>query len=254
MEDFWNKPDLFINTGSHMYGCSNMQSDFDRRGFVIEHAEYLLGRNNFNQYENKNEDIVIWGFSNFIYQLTKGSPNIFELLFAPKNKILQITDAGEYLLDNKNLFISKKQVIPIAGFAHSEWLKSQLKTKDKKINNTYSNVENIGKKRKDSYEKYGYSLKNAYHAVRLLGQGKELAENGFITFPRPDADLLIDIRSGLLTFERVEAIVEKRDRELMIAIDNTKLKKQPDIKKIDELYYDLISEKITNFFEKRKLL
>lgn len=252
LKDFWSKPDLLIQTGSHMYGCATPQSDFDRRGFVVEPAEYLLGRKRFDQHENKVDDVVVWGLPKFIHQLAKGTPNTFEILFAPDNRILQITEYGRRLLDSRALFVAKNQLMPFAGFARSEWLKAQLKTKNKETGDVYFSPRVVGAKRKESHAKHGYSIKNAYHAVRLLSQGKELAKEGFITFPRPEADLLTDIREGNLTFERVEAIVENLDAEMMDAVDNSTLPKYPDNKRIDELYYDLIDERITDFLAERR--
>lgn len=252
LKDFWNSPDLLIQTGSHMYGCATPESDFDRRGFVIEPAEYLLGRKKFEQYENKGDDTVIWGFSKFIHHLAKGTPNTFEILFAPANKILNITDAGNILLENKDIFIAKNQLMPFAGFARAEWTKARLMTKNKETGKEYFSPRVVGAKRKESYEKHGYSLKNAYHAVRLLSQGIELAKTGFISFPRPEATLLSEIRSGTIAFERVEAIIEKLDSEMMESIDRTKLPKYADSKKVDELYYNLTSDRVTKFFKERQ--
>lgn len=251
MKDFWAKPDLLVQTGSHMYGCATPESDFDRRGFVLEPAEYILGRKNFEQHENKKDDTVIWGFSKFICHLAKGTPNTFEILFAPENRILQITKLGKYLLENRDVFVAKNQLMPFAGFARAEWARARLMTKNKETGEEYFSPRVVGAKRKESHAKHGYSLKNAYHAVRLLNQGIELARDGFITFPRPEASLLSEIRSGELAFERVEAIVENLDSEMMEAINNTSLPKHPDNKRIDEIYYDLISDTVNEFFKER---
>lgn len=252
MEEFWKKPDLLIQTGSHMYGCSTPESDSDTRGFVVEPAEYLLGRQKFEQHEDKVTDCVIWGFPKFIHQLTKGTPNTFEILFAPKSQILEITKYGQYILDNKDIFVAKNQLMPFAGFAKSEWLKAQLMTKNKENNEVYFSPRVVGAKRKESYSKHGYSVKNAYHTVRLLSQGIELAREGKINFPRPEAPLLVQIRQGELTFERLEAIVVQLDDKLQSAIDKSTLPKYPDNRRIDELYYDLVGDRIISFFKGRK--
>jgi predicted nucleotidyltransferase len=252
MKDFWKKPDLLIQTGSHLYGCATPNSDDDRRGFVIEPAEYLLGRKTFNQHEDKIQDVVIWGLQKFVHQLTKGTPNTFEIIFAPDAHILEITQAGMTILERREIFVAKNQLMPFAGFARSEWLKAQLKTKNKETGEVYFSPRVVGAKRKESHAKHGYSLKNAYHTVRLLSQGIELARDGFITFPRPEVDLLIDLRNGNLAFERVEAEVERLDAEMMKAIDDSPLPKYPNNKRIDELYYGLIEDRIEEFLEGRR--
>lgn len=55
--------------------------------------------------------------------------------------------------------------------------------------------------RADLEAKYGYDTKHAAHLCRLLGEGKELLTKGTITFPRPDAKDLLDIRNGLYPYD-----------------------------------------------------
>ncbi len=41
------------------------------------------------------------------------------------------------------------------------------------------------------------------HGLRLLYECMELMQHGHITLPRPEKDLLIEVRSGSWTFEKV---------------------------------------------------
>jgi hypothetical protein len=50
---------------------------------------------------------------------------------------------------------------------------------------------------------YGYDTKHASHLIRLINEGKELLTKGIITFPRPDAELLRDIRNGKYTYDEL---------------------------------------------------
>jgi hypothetical protein len=65
------------------------------------------------------------------------------------------------------------------------------------------------KDRADLEAKYGFDLKHASHLYRLIGEGIELLTRGVITFPRPDASDLLDIRNGIYSYD-----------ELMSRIDN----------------------------------
>lgn len=252
MKNFWEKPDLLIRTGSRLYGCSTPSSDDDLRGFVVEPAHCFLGRNKFDQHEDKVNDVVIWGLVKFLNQLVRGTPNTFEILFAPESHILTCSENGRIVLDSKEMFVTKSQLMPFSGFAMSEWLKAQLKTKNRETGDIYHSSRVVGAKRKESYSKYGYSVKNAYHAVRLLSQGIELAETGSMTFPRPEADLLVDIRNGKLSFDLVEKEVKRLDAKLLFAMENNDLSEELDQEEVNEMYYRIIADDVVEFLKERQ--
>ena len=84
-------------------------------------------------------------------------------------------------------------------------------------------------------QKYGYDTKAAMHAVRLLGEGFELMETGAVTFPRPDAEKLIEIREGKWSLDRVCAEVSVGIRLLNTAAELSDLPKRPDRDKVSEI-------------------
>lgn len=47
----------------------------------------------------------------------------------------------------------------------------------------------------------GIDWKALSHAVRIASEAKELLETGFITFPRPDRELLIKIKTGQMLYD-----------------------------------------------------
>jgi hypothetical protein len=48
-----------------------------------------------------------------------------------------------------------------------------------------------------------------YHAVRVSAQTTELLRTGHITFPRPEAPLLLQIRRGELPREQISELLEQ---------------------------------------------
>lgn len=240
MTHFWEKPDLLVRTGSHLYGCSVATSDIDTRGFVCEPAEYLLGRKNFEQHETKTPDHVVWGLKKFFKLLEGFSPNTVEILFAPKEHILQVTEIGQMLLDHRHLFIAKRLVKPMQGFALSEW---------KKAVEYHEHTRKLGAQRKGHIEEFGYSVKNAYHAIRLLEECIEFLETGSITFPRPNADFLRKVRHGEVSLEEVEARWKELDESIPAATAKSTIPEDIDKEKMDALYYSLISTKLVGFMK-----
>lgn len=246
----WSEPDLLVLSGSHMYGCSTPASDTDHRGFVVESADYLLGRKKFEQYEDKEADVVIWGFAKFFELLEKGSPNTFEILFA--NDFIIAAPKGRMMIDNRHLFVSKQITNAIRGFASSEWLKAQLLTKNKETDEVYHSSRVVGAKRKESHAQFGYSVKNAYHSIRLLDQGIELLKTGSMTFPRPNADYLRAIRNGEILFDDLSALREDLKIQFASAEEASLIPSKPNRVKLDELYFNIIDDRVEEFLCRKK--
>lgn len=55
----------------------------------------------------------------------------------------------------------------------------------------------------------GIDWKALMHAVRVCEEAKELLSTGFITFPRPEKDLLLKIRKAELPYKEVAALIEE---------------------------------------------
>src|SRR5476651_627808 len=81
----------------------------------------------------------------------------------------------------------------------------------------------------------GYDTKAAMHGLRLLYECIELMLHGRITFPRPEKDLLIEVRSGEWALEKVLRQVENLKRETELAVMNSPLPEQVDRKVISEI-------------------
>jgi uncharacterized protein len=69
-----------------------------------------------------------------------------------------------------------------------------------------------GKKgqRPELEEKYGYDVKAGMHVLRLLQECRELVSTGRITLPRPERDLLIRVRTGKYSMEKVLAMAQEQ--------------------------------------------
>ena len=84
-------------------------------------------------------------------------------------------------------------------------------------------------------EKFGYDTKHASHLIRLISEGEELLLNGTITFPRPDAKYLLQIRAGELTYEQLYRELEIYEEKFEKYYNVSPLPHKPEVNKIDEL-------------------
>ena len=81
--------------------------------------EILLG-NGFEQVENKETDTVIYSFTKIISLLSNCNPNVIEMLGLKPEHYLFISPIGKELLENKELFLSKKATNSFGGYANSQ--------------------------------------------------------------------------------------------------------------------------------------
>lgn len=91
--------------------------------------------------------------------------------------------------------------------------------------------KNRNKDRAKLEEKFGYDAKHAMHLVRLMRMGIEALRDGEIIVKRPDADELLSIRNGAMTYEELLEYAEHMDNEVRnVWYKKTELPKKPDIK------------------------
>lgn len=81
----------------------------------------------------------------------------------------------------------------------------------------------------------GVDWKALMHAVRVCGQAKELLSTGHITLPRPEKDLLLQIRKGELPYKQVSELIETGLSDLKDAQGKSSLRESPDFKFADSL-------------------
>lgn len=106
--------------GSHAYGTDVATSDCDLRGIAMERETELLGLSNFEQFENRTTDTVIYAFRKIISLLLACNPNVIEILAVKPEHLFIITPEGQQLRDNIDLFLSKKCIHSFGGYATAQ--------------------------------------------------------------------------------------------------------------------------------------
>jgi len=231
--------------GSHLYGTNTPESDYDERGVFMAPDDYWLGLDKGpEQFEDKTNDVVYYEFRKFLKLCLDCNPNMVELLFVPEKMWLQTSDMWEAVVSHRKSFLSTKVKHTFTGYAHAqlkrlknhrEWLLGKVPTNPDELKAWKLWKENRNPKRFALEQKFGYDTKHAMHLYRLMTEGKELLLTGHMTFPRPDADLLVKVRNGLWSYKELMERVEEFDKLFEKWYENSVLPHTPDRAAVNKL-------------------
>ena len=236
--------------GSVAYGVSSDTSDMDIYGFcmppkgiVFPHLEgYIKGFDsqipNFDQFQKhhvkdkdnrKEYDLAIFSIIKYFKLCMDNNPNMIDSLFTPKECVLFITPLGEMVRSNRRTFLHKGSWHKFKGYAFSQMHKMRIKNPE------------VGSKRYEMVQKYGYDLKFAYHVVRLLEEAEQIMMHGDIDLQQ-NREQLKAIRRGEWTLKEVEDHFARKEKELETLYIDSKIPKYPDEKTIKQLLVDVLEE------------
>lgn len=112
---------LEVLTGSRAYGFNNPDSDYDSRGIFIANPRERLGfAFPIEQAADEKQDRTLYEIKKFFKLASECNPNIIELIFTHPDDIQFITPLGELLIQNRDIFISKKAKHTFSGYAFSQ--------------------------------------------------------------------------------------------------------------------------------------
>jgi predicted nucleotidyltransferase len=187
--------------GSELHGAKVQGTDdLDIYGAYIEPPELVLGLESLPHYvwstagnDRRNGpadvDVTLYSLRKWAGLACKGNPTALHFLFADGT---MRSPTWPLITKRKEIFLSRLCAKHFMGFANDQLARMTGK-------------KGRGKKgqRPELEEKYGYDVKAAMHTLRLLYECKEVLQSATITLPRPERDLLIRVRTGKFTLERV---------------------------------------------------
>ncbi|MFY9949503.1 MAG: nucleotidyltransferase domain-containing protein [Candidatus Sulfotelmatobacter sp.] len=217
-------PDRLIHVfvgGSELHGAKvHGTDDLDIYGVYIEPPEMVLGLESIPHFvwstagnERRNGpndvDVTLYSLKKWTELACKGNPTALHFLFATS----AVSNPNwAQVVSEKDVFLARSCARQFIGFADDQ-LKRMTGQKGRGEKGQRTELE----------EKYGYDVKAAMHALRLLYECKELVSDGCITLPRPERDLLIRVRTGKFSIDKVMTLAKQLFNECHDAAKRSRL-------------------------------
>jgi predicted nucleotidyltransferase len=227
--------------GSMAYGVSNDASDMDIYGWAIPPKEmvfpHLAGEiegfgiscPRFQQYQQHHiksgdteYDFSIYNIVKYFNLVTDNNPNMIDSLFVPERCVLHITRVGDIVRANRHHFLHKGCWPKFKGYSYAQLTKIE------------NGANRSNPKRKDSYEKFGYDVKFAYHIVRLLNEVEQILMYEDLDLEKNNEHLK-SVRRGEIPLDELKKWFYAKEAALETIHANSKLRNEPDMEFIKEL-------------------
>lgn len=214
---------------------ANQFSDTDLKGVYVSPRAHYLGlkqesETRRTEMPEQKIDVEIHDIRKFMNLVLSCNPTILEMLYVDPSMHLRISKAFKGIVEKKESFLSKRAHKTFMGYATQQFVKMKAGETNR----------DMGAKRKDLVDKFGYDTKNAMHLFRLLHMGLELMRTGTMTVKRPNAQFLKSIRAGAWTLEQVKAEAEDLMQLFREAEEESVLPDEPDWDFANWLTQDII--------------
>jgi hypothetical protein len=155
--------------GSTAYGLNTPKSDLDYRGvFVNTEPAKILGLEKFSHIQKQEtDDIVYYEVRKFFELLRQGNTGALEILYS--NVLMETTPEFTHIQEMCEKFVDTERMFQcLRGYMQGE----------RRLANG-ERTGQLGGKRKEALEKYGFSPKNAMQLLRLAFCGEVLFSKGY---------------------------------------------------------------------------
>lgn len=220
---------MFVTVGgSHAYGTNIDGSDLDIRGVALNSKEDLLGLGEFEHYVDTQTDTTIYSFNKAVKLMCSGNPNMLEPLGNADELVISYNPMTQLLMDNKNLFLSKRVIYSFGGFAGKLIQKSDTLDKDP----IYHNSKKMHK--------------TVMNAVRVYLMLFDILEKGEIkTYRDNDHNFLTQLRNGEYDYKEIrQQLIPAYESRLSVDKSETYLPDNVDWKRVNELVMTVNEESL----------
>lgn len=194
--------------GSRSAGTDTETSDSDYMSVVLGNEDVYLGLDYYGDQGTKQSNTpsgehTYYELRKFLKLCQGFNPNVIPLLYLDPYHYVNLDSDGQLLIEMRYIFTSKIAVESFGGYAYNQM---------KKMGSPGSPTGQMGAKRKDLRDKYGYDSKYFYHTIRLTRMLIEFIESGgrnlFVDRRNIDRQELLDFRNGILNYTEAMKLAE----------------------------------------------
>jgi len=123
-------------SGSRAYGLDTPESDIDYRGVFMVPREFLYSpfyKIEQIQKHSEEDDIQYYSIDKLFKLLGDNNPNIIELLYMPKDNLIETHPIWDMIVNNRDMFLHKGAYYRFSGYAHAQL--KRIKGHNKYISN-----------------------------------------------------------------------------------------------------------------------
>ena len=120
MEPLKSRTILLGLGGSYAYGTNIEGSDLDIRGIATHNKQEILTGIGFEQIVDNPTDTTIYSLKKIVSLLSNCNPNTIEMLGLEPWQYIYLSDVGQELVQNADMFLSKKAVRSFGGYANAQ--------------------------------------------------------------------------------------------------------------------------------------
>ncbi len=229
--------------GSQAYGTNTQDSDVDIMGVYLADRNYYLGVYNVGDdfFETKipyhypfvvlKDPAKYYELKKFVKLCLDFNPNVIPFLFL-KNFCFFDPIVGE-LYNHRNKFLSNKVYKTFIGYAIGQEKRMLGET-----------TGQLGDKRKNLINQFGYDTKYAMHTVRLLKMAIEILTTKKVNVFREDASELLNIRNGNVPLNILQDYIKHLKQLAEESYKKTDLPDSPNYDFINNLVVKIIYDNI----------
>ena len=222
--------------GSKMHGAKlEGTDDTDWYGVFIEPPAKILGVDSYEHFVwttggerggNKPSDIdvTLYSLQKWARLACKGNPSVLHFLFA---KDLWGLPYWHRIKENRTMFLARAHMGQFMGYANAQLQRLFNQRGQKNCNRPFLE------------EQHGYDTKYAMHIIRLLHEAREFLSTANITLPRPEKELLIQIRKGDFKLHEILAMANSLQEAVLGAKEASPLPDKVDRRAVSELISDI---------------
>lgn len=206
--------------------------DVDLMGAVLPPQRYLLGLERWEHWVLQFEelDVTLYALQKLVRLWLNSNPNVLGLLWLRPEHYLVRSEAFARFLEIRDAFSSRQAYRAFTGYAVA-----QLRDMHKSVYKGY-----MGAKRRALVDRFGYDIKHASHAIRLLRMGAEFLRDGQLRVYREhDADDLRAIKRGEWSLDAVQEHAAALLSMTEQLVERSPLPEQPDRMKIERVLMDV---------------